>query len=130
MIIAFDFDGTITKENNYPLCLELRKGIVECINTLYDEGHYIIIFTCRDTSNKRALTAYNIMIKYLDNHNIKYHVVNRNVTPSIDFNPIKPYWDILVDDTALGFNPEWTGSDIYNLIHSKILTNYDNRHFG
>lgn len=120
MIIAFDFDGTITKENNYPLCLELREGIVKCIRELYIEGHYIIIFTCRDTGTQEQLDAYNSMINYLRNNKIPYHVINKNVIPSFNFNPTKPYWNILVDDSALGFNKNWTGEDIYNLIQQQI----------
>jgi hypothetical protein len=124
MIIAFDFDGTITKQNNYPLCLEIREGIVNCINKLYDEGHDIIIYTCRDAGNERGLDAYINMIQYLKYHKIKYHIVNGNINPTTVFNPKKLYWHILVDDTALGFNPEWSGDDIYRMINDKVITNF------
>lgn len=120
MIIAFDFDGTITKHNTYPTCEQLREGIVNCIRQLCVDGHYIIIFTCRDTSTQEQLDAYNTMVNYLRNNKIPYHVINKNVKPNRDFNPTKPYWNILVDDSALGFNPDWTGEDIYNLINKQL----------
>ena len=120
MIIAFDFDGTITKRNEYPNCGLLRNGIDKCISKLYNEGHNITIYTCRSTNTLRRLNAYNRMVEYLQLNCIMYNVINGNVNPSKDFNPIKPYWHILVDDSALGFNDDWTGKDIYNLIQERI----------
>ena len=120
MIIAFDFDGTITKRNTYPTCTEIREGIKQCINKLFDEGHSIMIFTCRDAAHFTQIPAYLNMIQYLSEHGINYHIINKNVTPSISFNPTKPYWNILIDDSALGFNDDWTGEDIYNLIKKQL----------
>ena len=79
MIIAFDFDGTITKHNTYPTCEQLREGIVNCIRQLCVDGHYIIIFTCRDTGTQEQLDAYNTMVNYLRNNKIPYHVINKNI---------------------------------------------------
>lgn len=120
MIIAFDFDGTITKYNEYPKCGELRKGIKECIDKLWLDNHYIMIFTCRSTNTLEQLEAYTNMINYLKDNKIKHHIVNANINPNRHFNPYKPYWNILIDDSALGFNDDWTGEDIYNLINKKL----------
>lgn len=121
MIIAFDFDGTITKRNEYPNCGELREGIKECIDKLiYQDKCKIIIFTCRSINTPDQCNAYVDMINYLGKNDISFHVINNNVNPSKDFNPYKPYWNILVDDSALGFNPNWTGDDIYKLIKERI----------
>lgn len=116
MIIAFDFDGTITKQNEYPKCGLLREGIVECIRKLKEEGNYIIIFTCRDVSTNSQANAYIDMLIYLNRNCIPFDAINNNINPNTNFNPKKPYWNILVDDSALGFNKNWTGEDIYNMI--------------
>lgn len=127
MIIAFDFDGTITKRNEYPDCGEIREGIVHCIIRLHNEGHDIMIFTCRDVQHISQIAAYNKMINYLINKSIPFRTINRNVNPTRAFNPIKPYWEILVDDSALGFDPNWTGDDIYNLIQERIKNKIHNK---
>jgi len=127
MILAFDFDGTITKENLYPHCGQYREGIVDCINALSDEGHFIIIYSCRATNNVAAFNAYHKMINSLENNGVQYDTINTNINPSTIFNPVKPYWDLLIDDTALGFNPDWTGEDIYNLIQERIKNKQINK---
>lgn len=127
MIIAFDFDGTITRYNEYPKCGELRPGIQECINDLYRAGHKIIIFTCRDVQHVSQLEAYIDMVNYLRKNHIQFTIINRNANPVAQFNPIKPYWNILVDDSALGFDENWTGSDIYKLIQAKMETDKLNK---
>ena len=120
MIIAFDFDGTITKRNKYPECDIPREGIVECIDKLTAEGHKILIFTCRSVNTTKQALAYYKMLEYLHENEILFDVVNANVDPKIGFNPIKPYWHILVDDSALGWNNDWTGEDIYNMVIKKL----------
>ena len=60
------------------------------------------------------------MVNYLRNNKIPYNVINKNVKPAFNFNPVKPYRNILIDDSALGFNDEWTGEDIYKLIKEKL----------
>ena len=51
MKIAFDLDGTVirnaTHDNNY-LDGEVIPEMLELVNMLYDEGHEIYFFTCRD----------------------------------------------------------------------------------
>lgn len=119
-IIAFDFDGTITKRNMYPKCGTMREGMDKCIQRLKDEGHSILIFTCRDTKRFEQFNAYAMMIDFMIENQIPFDAINGNINPSPGFNPVKPYWNILVDDTALGWNDDWTGDDIYNLIQAKL----------
>jgi len=90
MIIAFDFDGTITKRNEYPNCGELREGIKRCINKLHKQGHSIIIFTCRSAGTIIQIYAYIEMIHYLSANDIHFDTINSNINPNKDFNPIKP----------------------------------------
>lgn len=121
-IIAFDFDGTITVDNMYPFIGKLRENIGYCISRLAAEGHKIIIFTCRDTQTRQATKAYNDMLNFLDDNVIPYHTINSNVTPNWNFNPRKVYADVYVDDRALGWDPNWTGMDIYDLIRSTLMS--------
>ena len=46
LVIAIDFDGTIVEEG-YPNIGAMRKGAYKYIRKLVNEGHFIIINTCR-----------------------------------------------------------------------------------
>ena len=48
MVIAIDFDGTITKENCFPKIGEIRKNAVEVIINLQKHGHKCFLWTCRE----------------------------------------------------------------------------------
>jgi len=122
--IAFDFDGTITQENHYPNCDELRPGIVDCIHKLRDEGYPIIIHTCRDCKTHDQTEEFIMMVQYLRENCIYYDTINSNVMipyfNNATFNSHKPYAIIYVGDDALGWNPNWTGEDIYKLIKERL----------
>ena len=120
--IAFDFDGTITKYNEYPNCGVLRSGIQNCIQDLTNEGYPIIIHTCRSNNTELAAEAYADMVSYLRDNGICYTTINSNAQPSATFNPLKIYAAIYVDDSALGWNPNWDGTDIYRMIKDLINT--------
>ena len=121
--IAFDFDGTITLNNEYPNCGKLRPGIDDCIRSLALEGYPIIIYTCRDAINEASTEAYCMMIEYLRDNGIMYTCINRNASPSAAFNPYKPFAAIYVDDCALGWDDTWTGGDIYKMIMRRLFDN-------
>jgi len=69
MIIAIDFDGTICR-STFPVIEGLQPYAKEVINKLYDDGHYIIIWTCRTRDN--LLSAINWLLE----QGIKFHRVN------------------------------------------------------
>lgn len=46
MIIAVDFDGTLC-EDAYPAIGAARPGAVSSMRRLYEDGHYLILWTCR-----------------------------------------------------------------------------------
>ena len=48
MVIAIDFDGTITDKNIFPEISELRPHVVEAIKNLQAHGHKCILWTCRE----------------------------------------------------------------------------------
>jgi hydroxymethylpyrimidine pyrophosphatase-like HAD family hydrolase len=48
MVIAIDFDGTITDKNIFPEISELRPHVVEAIKHFQAAGHKCILWTCRE----------------------------------------------------------------------------------
>lgn len=47
MVIAIDFDGTITKNSPYPIVGKLRPYCRYAINELIKDGHRCVLYTCR-----------------------------------------------------------------------------------
>lgn len=103
MIIAIDFDGTIV-QNKFPAIGELLFFAQEVIQQLYDDGHYIIIWTSRD--GKELLDAINFL---LENY-IPFHRINDNNpenTQRYDSNSRKVYAHCYIDDRNVGGFPGW-----------------------
>ncbi|WP_297995263.1 hypothetical protein [uncultured Campylobacter sp.] len=57
MIIAVDFDGTI-HDGQWPRIGEAMPGAREAINALRAEGHYIIIWTCREGRQQTEMVLF------------------------------------------------------------------------
>lgn len=103
-IICFDLDNTIckTKKNFYKNSLPIKKNI-KCINSLFDQGYYIKIFTARfmGRSNEDKILAEKKGLKFtkkqLKKWNLKYN--------EIIFG--KPSYDLIIDDKALFFKKDW-----------------------
>jgi len=93
MQIIIDLDGTIcTEERTYSR--SLAKPIPESItqiNTLFDEGNTIIIYTARTWMEFEMTTAW------LKQHNVKYTQLIMG----------KPIGDIWIDDRAVRFENNW-----------------------
>lgn len=103
-IICFDIDNVIcnTKKNYYRASKPNGK-IIKVINELYDEGHFIKIFTSRymgrsgENIAKASKRARGITIKQLRDWNVKYH--------KLIFG--KPSYDVFIDDKAINFDKLW-----------------------
>lgn len=103
MIIAVDFDGTI-HDGNYPYIGALRDDVREVISELRQDGHYIIIWTCRNNED------LDQAISYLIENNIEFDRINDNHPYNIDLynsNCRKVYADVYVDDRQIGQLPSW-----------------------
>jgi len=73
MIFLIDLDNTITKSDlTYPEIDEVRPYARDVINKLYDDGHCIIINTCRCGEVEEDVR------KWLIENNIKFCHVNEN----------------------------------------------------
>ena len=118
MILSIDFDGTIV-ENSYPEIGELKLNAKEVITRLYNEGHFILINTCR--SGIYEGDCY----KFLQENNIPYHYINSNLPSQIELykqDCRKISADIYIDDKNLmGIPDDW--DVIYTLIKIKINAN-------
>lgn len=103
MIIAVDFDGTISR-GTYPAIGGEQPYAGEALRTLHGQGHYIIIWTCR--CGDRLLEAINWLLE----RNIPFDRVN-------DHNPEnlakygegakKIYAHCYIDDKNVGGFPGW-----------------------
>lgn len=117
--LAIDFDGTIV-EHDYPNIGKLRKGAIEYINKLHEDGFYIIIWTVRDGQDQE--NAEN----FLKENSIHYDKINENSDSFIEHlgkdprfgveyeEPRKICANIYIDDRNLGGIDEW--KDLYKAI--------------
>jgi uncharacterized HAD superfamily protein len=89
MQIIIDLDGTIcTEEKTYSRSLaQAKKGAVEAVNKLYEQGHTIIIYSARTWMEFEMTTAW------LKTNEIKYHQLVLG----------KPVGDVWIDDRAINF---------------------------
>lgn len=96
LIYCFDLDGTLcsTEGQDYKNAKPINIAI-NALNQLYEDGHYIKIFTARGTTSKIDHTA--LTKSQLHNWNIKYHELITNTKPS---------FDIFIDDKAINAN-DW-----------------------
>jgi hypothetical protein len=103
-IICFDLDNTlcISKSNNYKKSKPIKKNI-RIVNSLFEKGYYIKIFTSRfmgrnnDNLALAKKNGYKFTIKQLKKWKLKCH--------KLIFG--KPSYDIFIDDKALGFKKNW-----------------------
>tara|TARA_B100000242_G_C43037158_1_gene483571 strand:- start:1333 stop:1677 length:345 start_codon:yes stop_codon:yes gene_type:complete len=106
-VLCFDLDNVIckTKKNNYKTSRPIKKNIKK-INTLYDNGFVIKIFTARymGRNNDNRLKAYRMGYKLtkfqLRKWKVKFH--------KLIFG--KPSYDLFVDDKAIFFKKNWINS--------------------
>lgn len=114
MTLSIDFDGTICT-HSFPEVGTLKKDAHLYINLLYNEGHKIIINTCR--SGKYEGMAQD----FLDKNEIQYHYINSNLPELIEHygqDCRKISADVYIDDKCLMGLPE-TWKEIYELIQIK-----------
>jgi hypothetical protein len=124
MIIAIDFDGTVTnaKFADFPNIGKLQPNARKIINYLHDNlGVKIIVWTCR--SLKPDLDA---MREFLNDNGIKFDAVNVNhFVPFVQVPKI--YADVYIDDRQCGGIPEdW--NDIYELLRPQLIKDIGKTH--
>lgn len=114
LIIAIDFDGTIC-DLAFPEVGRMKPEADIYINKLFNEGHHIIINTCRSG-------LYEGMAEtFLREKGINFHYINSNMPYLIEQygqDCRKLSADIYIDDKCLMGLPD-TWSDIYYLVQVK-----------
>jgi hypothetical protein len=112
-IVKIDFDGTITRDNNYPHCGELMPGADVYIKLLHDVGCTIILDTCR------VGKALDDAVAYCKLHKIPLDYVNENVPEVIEnhgHDSRKIFANYSVDDLNFGGFPGW--AEVYTGIYA------------
>jgi len=118
MIIAIDFDGTIV-DHEFPKIGKLKPNARKVINRLFDEGHDIVIWTCRTSQDffegKHEPTLLHVY-RFLLREGIHFTTINHN-SPRAAFQATpKVYADVYIDDRNLGGIPnDW--EDIYLMLN-------------
>ena len=103
MIVAIDFDGTIVQDR-YPAIGVMQPYARDVIRRMYEDGHYIIIWTSR--SGEALLDAIN----YLLDKGIPFHRINDSEPVNraqYDSDTRKIYADVYIDDRNLAGFPGW-----------------------
>lgn len=108
MIIAIDFDGTL-HTGHWPSIGSPAPYAVEMMQKLKADGHYLIIWTCRELQQQTE------MINWLLEKQIPFDRVNDNVPGQAERygnNARKVYAHLYVDDKQVGGLPRW--DEIYD----------------
>jgi len=106
-IFAIDFDGTIVQDK-YPAIGVLQPYARDVINRLHEEGHYIIIWTCR--TGDHLTNAVNFLLA----SGIKFDRVNDHEPNNcLQYGPHarKVFADYYIDDKIVGGFPGWATLD-------------------
>lgn len=122
MIIAIDFDGTL-HTGHWPGIGSPAPYAVEMMQKLKADGHYLIIWTCRELQQQTE------MVNWLLEKQIPFDRVNDNVPGQAERygnNARKVYAHLYVDDKQVGGLPRW--DEIYDevcLMESNYKANKD-----
>jgi len=113
MVIAIDFDGTITTKNCFPEISELRPGAKEVIHDLQAHGHKCILWTCREGPYlDKARQFLNDNGIYMDGYNFSpYHIQSRKIVADIYIDDKNVF---MVDDV------DWAKIEEYILSLNKV----------
>lgn len=110
MIIAVDFDGTL-HTGNWPSIGAPAPYAIEVMRKLKADGHYIIIWTCREGIFQTDA------VNWLLQHDIPFDRVNDHkagTTEAYGYAARKVYAHCYVDDKQVGGLMTWP--EIYNWI--------------
>lgn len=110
MIIAIDFDGTLVR-SDYPHIHGLQPYAKEVMHRLKDEGHYLILWTCR--KGEELMQAIN----YLLGQGIPFDRINDHHPGNLQSyggqGGKKIYADLYVDDRVPGGFVGWQAVERY-----------------
>tara|TARA_B100000886_G_C20426982_1_gene494706 strand:- start:3474 stop:3866 length:393 start_codon:yes stop_codon:yes gene_type:complete len=104
-IFCFDIDNTIckTRESEYSKSIPIKKNI-KIINKLFEDGHFIKIFTSRYMGRTNSNSKKAHKLGY-------FKTFNQLKKWGLKFNELimgKPRYDIFIDDKNINFSKNWS----------------------
>ena len=90
VIYVFDIDGTLCTLLKIQNMKKLNNNRIDKVNKLYDEGHYIKLYTAR--GSQTGIDWSEVTKNQLSKWNLKFHELIINC---------KPHGDLFVDDKAI-----------------------------
>lgn len=107
MIIAINFDGTITTDGTGEKEMELQHLAKEVIIEIAKAGHTLTLWTCRE--NKKLYEAETFLQKHKMLHLFYYRNKNSNENILKYGNDCRKIGaDIYIDDRIIGGFPGWS----------------------
>ena len=104
MIIAVDFDDTITEPSEYPIMGKIKPEAVRVLKRLKEAGHALILWTCREG------IYLNEAVEALTSCGVQFDRINENY---VNTKTRKIIADIYIDDRALGGITDWNSIEKY-----------------
>lgn len=99
MIIAVDFDNTLTAPSKYPITGALNYTLIEKLKQVQAAGHTVILWTCREGEDLAEAIALCACA------GLSFDAVNENYPPNPHYpNCRKIYADLYLDDRAINVN--------------------------
>ena len=98
MILAVDFDGTLSLDAEWPELGRPNIGMFELLKKKKEEGAYLILWTCRNGKDLEEA------VEYCRKHGIEFDAVNESLPWLIqkyDGDTRKIYADYYLDDKAI-----------------------------
>jgi len=115
MIIAVDFDGTLHDGKDWPEIGAPVPYAVEVMQRLKADGHYLIIWTCREGKCRTDI------VDWMAKHGIPFDRINSHNPDTVmefGYEARKIYADVYIDDKNLGGLPSWR--EIYDIVSGKM----------
>lgn len=94
MIIAVDFDNTLSLGTRYPYIGKPNTELFSLLNSLQKLGHTLILWTCREGKPLEEAIAW------CKENELEFNYVNQNV-PWLGFDCRKAVADWYIDDCAV-----------------------------
>lgn len=116
MILAIDFDGTITEKSAYPTTGKIRPEAITFLKSLREYGAKLILWTCRTGAD------LDEAVRLCYEHGLVFDAVNDNIRLNNDGkNSRKVYADYYIDDKNGMCEIDWLV--LYTDLRQKLIYN-------
>jgi hypothetical protein len=110
LIIAIDFDGTLTMQNTFPTIEEPRMWLIQKAIEWKAQGHKLILWTCREDGGMGIFDNHPYVtdaVNWCATHGLTFDAVNKNLIevshPNIKTSR-KINASVFIDDKAVAFD--------------------------